>query len=449
MKINQTNATGSNISWAKADSTFNEKNFLLVNPELVKVLKKKLKEVTVKKNFLYHYLYICHVIAYLKTTDKKFREMEYANINYKTAIKVISKYKYKQIITNLLEWGILECDNSVKIGYKSKGYKLKSPYDRNFKRIPVKDKKMNKKLNEFRQSNTLKNQERSLAYQYLEETNKWITIDSKKALKYNKDNYFGESTMSTYDANFYSISNLSDGCHRFTVDSTGNRAHTNLTNLKSDLRQFLTVDGEHLGDIDIPNSQPLFFYLHIKYLVEIPESEKRRYKEIVESGQFYEFFMERLGIPQKERNNVKQKIIAAIFFDKNRNKESRYVKILKKEFPYIADYIYKTKKDDRTKLASLLQKAESKFIIEKAVNEYINRFGENYEFVSTIHDSIVAQESNLENVKNVLEYCFNEEDIYPILSINLFHQPTFPLIRPNLKCKNRHTGLVRKQVQEI
>lgn len=40
----------------------------------------------------------------------------------------------------------------------------------------------------------------------------------------------------------------------FIVDPTGKRVHTNLTNLKSDLRQFLSVEGEPLSEVDIKNT---------------------------------------------------------------------------------------------------------------------------------------------------------------------------------------------------
>jgi len=42
----------------------------------------------------------------------------------------------------------------------------------------------------------------------------------------------------------------------FSVDSTAGRLHTNLTNLKSDLRNYLTYDGKTLVAVDIRNSQP-------------------------------------------------------------------------------------------------------------------------------------------------------------------------------------------------
>jgi ferredoxin-like protein FixX len=53
---------------------------------------------------------------------------------------------------------------------------------------------------------------------------------------------------------------LQDRDWRFTTDSYG-RVHHNISSLKRELRQFLTVDGEELAEVDISNSQPLFLGL--------------------------------------------------------------------------------------------------------------------------------------------------------------------------------------------
>lgn len=44
--------------------------------------------------------------------------------------------------------------------------------------------------------------------------------------------------------------------YRYTVDDTGNRLHTNLTNLPAEVRNFITYAGRPLVSIDIRNSQP-------------------------------------------------------------------------------------------------------------------------------------------------------------------------------------------------
>ena len=243
-------------------------------------------------------------------------------------------------------------------------------------------------------------------------TNTWIKMDVANALWYNETNYLTQY-VEKYNANLYSIFAYEDEWYRFTVDSTGNRAHTNLTNLGSYLRQFLSVENEQLGQVDICNSQPLFFYLHIKNLSFIPQDEKDRYRAIVENGRFYEFFMERLNIASNKRTKVKHKILAAVFFDKYRKKESKYVKVFRQDFPSILGYITKLRKRDHTMLAKILQKGESKFVIEKVVGGFVKQFGADSEFISTIHDSIVVKTSMLDTAKEIMQKCFGRKVFIP------------------------------------
>lgn len=250
-------------------------------------------------------------------------------------------------------------------------------------------------------------------------------MDVANAIWYNEVNYLNEK-IEIYNANLYSIYAYDDEWYRFTVDHTGNRAHTNLTNLKSDLRQFLYVDGEQLGQVDIKNSQPLFFCLHIKDLNLIPQIEKDKYLEIVVSGKFYEFFMGKLNIPSEKRQDVKHKILAALFFDRNRIKESRYIRVFKEDFPEITKYIKREKAKYYKTFAILLQKTESKFVIEKVVAKFMKQFGESNEFISTIHDNIVVKTYMLDAARDIMEECFLSERVYPELKIEKFSDHSTP-----------------------
>lgn len=65
------------------------------------------------------------------------------------------------------------------------------------------------------------------------------------------------------------IDELRRGDFRISVDEYG-RIHTNLTNLKTELRGRLTVDGERLENVDIGESQPLFLGLVTAMLHSAP-----------------------------------------------------------------------------------------------------------------------------------------------------------------------------------
>lgn len=386
-------------------------NYIWVNPELVIFIRQKLRRKKIRKDFLFHYLYLCSTIVYLKHVDKRFETSEFVPINYKMMTSIISRDHYIEIIENLKDWGVIELNKSYQNGIRSKGFKLKSPYDINLKRRQIKDELINSKLNNYKRNSIKELEKLPFPYQYLAVANTRIRIDYQTATTYNAAIYFSTPNTTVYDSNFYSIAAYKDEDYRFSVDKFGNRAHTNLTNIKSDLRPYLKVDGEPLGQVDIRNSQPLFFYLQIKGIPGIPDFEKKKYKQLVESGRFYELFMEKLGIPPEKRSKIKPKILAALFFDRNRNAESRYVTIFRNEFPAIAAYIKRLRSHDHRALARILQKAESKFIIEKAVAEFINRFGDQYEFISTIHDSIVVKTEYLQMAEQIMRDCFQSEGI--------------------------------------
>jgi hypothetical protein len=79
------------------------------------------------------------------------------------------------------------------------------------------------------------------------------------------------------------------------------RFHSNLTNLKTSMRRFLTYGGQPLVNLDIRNSQPLFFGILLaeQYRpVPMPmHPDVRLYLDLVQAGQFYDHLMEAGRIP--------------------------------------------------------------------------------------------------------------------------------------------------------
>ena len=392
-------------------------NYIYVNSELVKLVKQKLKKSANRLDFTFHYLYICHVIGELQHSHKKFKDREYANIHYKTITSVVSKYKYTKIIANLKNWGVIACNNKYQPGKESKGYKLLPPYNRPDKRVKINDNKLNMKLSEFKMKSQKELNKLPQVYNDLEIRNSWIKLDYKTSTTYNNAFYFTQSD--TYNSNLYSISAYRDGNYRFLVDKS-NRIHTNLTNLKSDLRRFLSVQGEKLGQVDITNSQPLFLYLIIKDETEIPQDEKETYRALVENGKFYEYFFEKLNLTSDKRDEVKEMTYKYIFYGETPTYENTCFNIFREDFPNIVNFIADVKKSDYKQLAFLLQKAESTFVIEKVASEFIRRNETTTEFMGTIHDSIVVKASKLDQAVQVMKECFHQEGINPLLKHGLF-----------------------------
>lgn len=342
---------------------------------------------------------------------------------------VISEKKYTEFVENLTDWGVIECDNSYQVGVKCKGYKLLEPYNRKLEKVMIKDTKINQKLNKLKEKELSKLKQLTYPYQYLEMWNRKIEMDVEVAKRFNRNYYLNPENMDKYDFNNISIANYEIKNYRYKVDDYfGNRAHTNLTNLNKEFRYTLTVQGQNLGQIDIKNSQPLCFYLLIRDEPYISITEKEDYKQLVESGLFYEFFMKRFDIPDEQRDEYKQIILTGLFSDLNRPSGSRYFDYFEKVFPQCANFIRMVKHIDLNvekigyecykNLIYLLQREESRIVIEEIVGEFINRY--EGEFISTIHDSIVVKTPMLEKTKQLMMECFEMIGIQPKLKVSEF-----------------------------
>lgn len=393
---------------------------LFVNPDLTKLIREKTKRRKRRSRFTDHYLFFCSTIHLLRYSNKKNKDKEFISINHKLMEKFISKKYYTQIVQDLIDWGVIERDNHYIKEEKSIGYKLLPPYCSGVKKCLIKDDRLNKKLNAYRHSEERQISKLPSVYQWLGKSNTRITIDRRAALRYNSFNFSSPVDHHRFESNTFSITAMSDGYHYFSVDTFGHRAHSNITNLHRGIRRYLSVEGSPLGQVDIRNSQPLFFYLLIRDVPSIPETEKESYRKLVEEGKFYEFFMTRFGICEKKRDKFKQKILTGLFFDKNRCTSNRYTEYFKEHFPGIVNYIIETKRGNYKNLVQRLQRAESHFVIEKVVGRFIEKFRERQEFISTIHDSIVVKVEMLDEAHRLMTECFKEEGVNPILTLKQF-----------------------------
>jgi len=194
----------------------------------------------------------------------------------------------------------------------------------------------------------------------------------------------------------------------FKVDKKGNRAHTNLTNLASDLRQFIRYKGKKIAQVDLRNSQPFLLNLLIKNKIdwsnEAQVSEYKQFKQITEEGKFYEFLMEKFEVSEEKRKEFKLMFFGRVFFDMNRNTLKKEEVLFKQLFPTIFGFIREYKEEDYTNLAIQLQKVESKVIIHECINKIRTERPEM--FVSTIHDSIVCEPINLDYVDGIIKDIF-------------------------------------------
>ncbi len=217
-----------------------------------------------------------------------------------------------------------------------------------------------------------------------------INIDYTKAFEWLKSEKKNKNIdLNQYFKNLSSIDGIESGHIFFKFDSYG-RLHTNFTVLKKFIRSnCLTIDGEEISEIDIDNSQPLFFAVWLKK--EIGEDnfndEIRKYVDCVKNGLIYDEIQQ--AFPKKLKSRKDAKILMyKILFGDNIDKKSES-KIFSSLYPTVYEYIkeFKYLSTSYKSLAHELQALESDFIFNKVVLEIKKKFPKIKLF--TVHDSIV------------------------------------------------------------
>jgi hypothetical protein len=312
--------------------------------------------------YLLHLLYINRVIRRIETTD-------YVNLNART---------FKRIVWNgdavrywAVKAGLVQCDNYYEKGKKSLGYRL-------CPELAQRTWRLTRRSNRAIVRNLRKTEgERSPVVRWLTKNLGRIEAVIPDSLPWTDE---------------LALQAVDDGCVAFNPeDEFGRRYHSNLTNLRSDLRRHLRVDGRPLVQIDIANSQPLFQAVVAERLGVVCPA----YKRVCEEGQLYDSLAAQTGLTRKR---TKQQMMSSVFFGKN-DSRSRTKRAFRKRFPEVAALLDEIKADDHAELARLLQRAESDFVV-RTVCERLRRERPGM-FVATIHDSIVT--NSREDAATILE----------------------------------------------
>ncbi|MBK7183861.1 MAG: hypothetical protein IPH89_13520 [Bacteroidetes bacterium] len=268
----------------------------------------------------------------------------------------------------------------------------------------------------------------------------------KLELDYDKANSWIMQEPKEYKRMLYtsSISNLNDKRFRyFKRNRTNNRLDTNLTNLKSNLRQFIV--GDYVS-IDLKISQPFLSMLLESiinnnregtcYLLDNKEIVKtfgikpivlfskihqdkeneflanlNYYNESVLKGKLYENFVLSYtkGIT---RDEVKQ-ITFEVLFSKNESYQNKKI-VFNKVLPYVLECVKALKKYDHSLLPIYLQKIESYIFIDCIAKELV-QIGI---IPFTIHDSIIVKNEQIEKALSIIKNVFyNQFGIVPTFKI--------------------------------
>ena len=189
------------------------------------------------------------------------------------------------------------------------------------------------------------------------------------------------------------------------------RFHSNYTNMKGELRQELTFNGERLVGIDISNSQPSILpFILGRHIGEIRQTQegggsivgeefsadldiKSEIQTVALSlGVIFGSFYERVGVslapPITDRNMVKALFFESLYGNLDTTKNSRIFKQIKKVSPPFAAAILDIKKDKHQELSHQLQQVESQIVIEGCCRSLMQNFPSIP--LLTVHDEIMT-----------------------------------------------------------
>ena len=198
-----------------------------------------------------------------------------------------------------------------------------------------------------------------------------------------------------YIYNFEAVCNKDWWC---TVADNSGRLFSNITSLPKDLRKHLLIEGEETVEIDIRNSQPFFALA----LYPSESEERNRYKDLVQSGLFYEKINNCLKKPillndDNARGRLKKRVFKEIFFGHVSEKYSLWI-AFKRMFPELATIIETMKAGHHNQFAIHLQKTEATAIISGVLQEA----GRRNLPILTVHDSVICRAKDAHEVEKVM-----------------------------------------------
>lgn len=370
---------------------------IYVHKSAISEVKARYKK-TGRKDFTDHYIWIINVICWQQTIDKRYTRDSFVPVNYDKCESIVSRQELDTMLSNLKSWGIIETDNQYIVGMKSKGYRVVESHRDALKEYKITDKLMNKKIQQHRElmeSDTIK-----IGLGDLWRSLHSVRIDEKRAIKFIRNKYNVGSDE--YGQRFVSIKSIAAGQFYMHRDAQG-RVHTNITSLGGDLRQFLYNEtGEVFREVDIANSQPLFFYCAMSKADTIDPKELEDYRNLVVSGEFYNT-LNTIGM---DYDAFKKLFYVDVLFGQNKSWTGKIAKVFSERWPSIYAFVRKQKEKDHNRLALMLQKEESNFVINICTAEFLRRTG--YEFVVTVHDSLLVLDSQVAEGESVLEDMFKK-----------------------------------------
>jgi hypothetical protein len=374
--------------------------------------------------------------------------------------------KYKLYLDHLFDHGFIRTDMKYIPGKKSKGFLLNkyNAHNAEVRRVEVQDFKVRQKKKAELLLALKENKQAEKNYKHI---TKWfnpkLQIDLEGAKKKIEELYpektggirgTKKKKPSVWALRYkavYAVNKFANQEFYYSVDDNVGRFHSNLTNIKRELRNYITYEGQKIVNIDIRNAQPLLstlllnksfyekksellnFYSFTSFLqlllpqnssssfytsnhsskatiIMLVESLKKlidigfdEYINHANSGEFYKRLADKVYPTLPFDKQAMKEMVFMIFFSKNRyigQVGAKPKRDFREHFPNVYEVFKQIKVNNNSALSHLLQRIESSIMIG-AVASRIAKERPDLPFF-TIHDSIATTIGNEAYVTNIV-----------------------------------------------
>jgi hypothetical protein len=202
-------------------------------------------------------LWLGHCVYAGLANDARCRDTGWVHLRAEYLRHIIGRHHLDAVRAAAREIGYVGRDPSYRVGTSSQTYWILPPYDRAvLVQRQITEYALRKNIRHWRDDQQRK------AWQKIERGETPVAEAVCRHLWRNLQRIRLDAEIEFpepfHPAHQVAVEQIRHGELRFTVDDYG-RIHTNLTNLSRMLRPYLTVDGGRLANVDISESQPLFF----------------------------------------------------------------------------------------------------------------------------------------------------------------------------------------------
>lgn len=215
-----------------------------------------------------------------------------------------------------------------------------------------------------------------------------LKLDFESAIHWIAEQKISDVKKLSYITTLTAIKHKNFFCSR---NNTNNRLDTNITNLKSDLLAFITLEGEQLEQLDLANSQLVF----LNKLMKKEGKSSQLLDQLISEGTLYEYIQTKLNLKSR---SIAKELTFTLLFGKHTMK-SKEKSELKAILPQLVNYTDKYKKENGdNQLPIKLQQMEANLFIDNILKEC----EEQKILVLTKHDSILCKKSDLIKVREIV-----------------------------------------------